>query len=320
MVVIRVMQEGEREAVLDLLEGAFGVRGIFVRYMDCDPLLHCHDTLLAIQKDTPVSCVQIFTKRIRLRGSTVEVGGIGSVATATSQRGRGLSSLLLRRAILEMQRRGMALSLLFTGLRGFYERLGFVPVARRRWLLHRAGDDTGPPAGTRFRDFTPDDLPAVRRIYEEYSGTFECSTVRDASYWRGQLGYAGNPSEIFRLAECDRRIVAYARVIEMNGAQAATEFARSPDAPGQLAALLAGLIPADAALICSSAPDAELEHGLESLGVRLQDCCDSESLWRVLDRGVVTRLAGLPKGSGDPELLEALVGSPRALYWPSDRF
>ncbi len=314
------MRSKEREPVLALLESAFGFRGIFLRYMERDPRLGPEDTLLALVEGRPVACVQIFSKWIRLRGETVGLGGIGSVATADAYRKRGLASTLVRRAIQEMERRGMALSLLFTGLLSFYQRLGFVPVPQPRRLLHRPLPPPDPDPGLGSRAFTRDDLPAVRDLYETYSASFEASTVRDTSYWESQLGYAGNPDEDFRLAQRDGRIVAYTRCIEMDGTRAAIEFARARSAAAELAALLLTLTPAARPLVCPRAPDPELDAALEKTGARLESFADPTTLWRVLDRPTLVRLSGLPGRPEDEALLTTLAGGPRALYWPSDRF
>jgi predicted N-acetyltransferase YhbS len=318
--VIREMREDEQQGVLDLLEHAFGVREVFVRYMSCDPLLCSADTLLAVVDDTPVSCLQIFSKEIRLRGNTVKIGGIGSVATAASYRRQGLAGRLLARAITEMQRRGMVLSLLFTGLQGFYERQGYVPVTRRYLVLHPPSQRLDLPEAAGSRDFAPGDLATVQRLYDSYCDAFECSTVRDSSYWEGQLVYAGNPDEIFQVTEREGRITAYARMIEMNGAQIVTEFARRPDAPGELAVLLANLAPTGRPMICPRAPDPQLQQRLQGLGLWLDDWRTSDSLWRVIDRDAAVRLAGLQDTSEAPALIRALVGSGQSVYWPSDRF
>jgi predicted acetyltransferase len=314
------MREDEQPAVLDLLEHAFGVREVFVRYMRCDPLLRPTDTLLAVMDGKPVSCLQIFSKEIRLRGDTVKIGGIGSVATAASHRRRGLAGRLVARAIPEMERRGMILSLLFTGLQGFYERHGFVPVTRHYLVLHPPSHRLDLPEAAGSRDFVPDDLDSVQRLYDSYCDAFECSTVRDRSYWEGQLVYAGNPDEIFQVAEREGRVTAYARMIEMGGAQIVTEFARAPDAAGELAVLLADLAPTRRPVICPRAPDAQLRQRLQGLGVRLDDWRTSDSLWRIVDHRAALGLAGLKDASEDGALIRALVGSGRAVYWPSDRF
>jgi hypothetical protein len=214
----------------------------------------------------------------------------------------------------------MALALLFAELEGFYERLGFVSVPQRRWLLHRSPRLPDPPLDVRLRAFEGEDLPAVRDLYEEYGGAFEASTVRDPSYWEGQLGYAGNPEEDFRVAVRAGRVVAYARAIEIRGVTAASEFGRAANASADLAALLLALAPASRPLICPRPPDPELDEALERVGARLQPMRDPQTLWRVLDRPALMRLSALPSTRDDEELLVALVGGPRALYWLSDRF
>jgi predicted acetyltransferase len=316
---MRPMRAGEEESLLDLLEGAFGVRGIFQRYMDRDPLLRPEDTLLALDDHGPISCVQIFSKRIRLRGETVALGGIGSVATVDSYRRQGLASELLSRAIREMEKRGMALALLFTGLFDFYQRLGFRSVPQARRLLHRPRPPAEAALELSVRPFQQADLEAISTLYETYSAAFETCTVRDASYWQGQLGYAGTPDEDFRLLERAGRVLAYARCIELEGTRIAMEFARSEGAAPELAALLLALAPEDRPLVCSLAPDPELDQALAETGARLETAADPTLLWRVLDRPSLARLAQLP-AANDEELLAALVGGSRALYWPSDRF
>ncbi len=318
-VELRTMRAGEEERVLDLLEGAFGERGIFERYLARDPLLRPEDTLLALNDQGPISCVQIFSKRIRLRGETVGLGGIGSVATADSQRKRGLASKLLRRAIREMERRGMALALLFTGIAQFYRRLGFQPVPHSRQLLRRPASLPEPPSELSLRPFQPEDLDAIRALYESYSVRFETSTVRDVSYWKGQLRYAGTPKEDFQLAEKASRVVAYVRCIELEGARVAMEFSRSEGGAAELAALLLAVAPQSDPLVLPRASDPALNHALTATGAQLESIEDPTLLWRVLDRPTLARLAKLPNAQ-DEELLAALVGGPQCLYWPSDRF
>jgi len=317
---MRTMRKQERGPVLDLLEEAFGFRGIFLRYMDHDPLLRNEDTLLALDGEAPVSCVQIFSKRIRLRGETLELGGIGSVATALAYRKLGLASDLLSRALEEMERRGMALALLFTGLFRFYEQLGFVPVPQRRCKLHRPENSSKSTGQAGTRAFAAHDLPAVRALYDTYAAPFDASTVRDEPYWTGQLAYAGNPDENFRVVERAGEIVAYARAIQMSGTTAIIEFARAPDAAAELAALLQAQAPTTRPLVYPHAPDPELEAALVAGGARVEAIADPTLMWRVLDRARLVQLSGLSGTPSERELLEMLVGSPSSLYWPSDRF
>jgi predicted acetyltransferase len=311
----RTMRGGEREGLLDLLEAAFHERDPFIRYMESDPALRDGDTLLALAGTRPVSSVQIFTKRIRLRGETVLLGGIGSVATHPEYERSGIATRLLRRAIDEMKRRGMVLSLLFTGRISFYERLGWIQIPYPAWAIHRDGAGRGAQ-----RAFREADLPAVKRLYDQCSSAFEATTVRDAVYWRAQLRYAGGPGEDFRIVERDGALAAYAREIELFGLHQVMEYARSPGAATELAALLVDLAPRDAALIVHRTPDRELEVELGRVAARLDAIELPDRMWRVLDRSRLLELSGLASGSDDADLLRALVGTDRAVYWLSDRF
>ena len=100
-----------------------------------------------------VACVQVFAKTIRLRGAAVRLGGIGSVATHESCRGRGVSSELLVQTIERMRQRGMALSLLFAGQAApLYERHGWhrIPIALIR-LRARGARPPATPGGRSAR-------------------------------------------------------------------------------------------------------------------------------------------------------------------------
>jgi predicted N-acetyltransferase YhbS len=311
------MRPEEEPAVLDLLETAFGLRALFESYCTHDPAYRADDFLLALDGDRPVSCVQIFTKRIRLRGREVPLGGIGSVATAPSHRGHGLATALLERAIAEMRRRGMEISLLFSTIVDLYGPLGWLRVPHPRLSLHRGKEPTGAACG---RSYRAGDRGAVERLYAAYSGSLETSTVRDGTYWDGQLRYAGNPDEEFRVAERDGSVLAYARRVRLYGQDVVMEYAREPEAAEELAAILAGLAAADRPLILSGSDDAELLEALRPYADRLDPFVDSSLMWRVLDRPRLAALAGSDPETSDEALLRTLVDGPHTLYWLSDRF
>jgi predicted N-acetyltransferase YhbS len=315
---LRALREGEREAVLDLLERAFHLRALFAAYMDFDPSYRPENFRVAARGSELLACVQIFEKTVRLRGETVRLGGIGSVGTHPAHRGQGLASALLREAIEEMSRRGMAVSLLFTGRFAFYERLGWSVIPRPLWALHAP---PAPPSGApALRPFRAGDLPEVRALYDACTRDLDGPTVRDAGYWRGQLRYAGTPEEEFVVTERGGRIAAYARAISAAGVKSAMEYARAPDAAGALAELLVALAPAGAPLVVPRAPDPALARELAARAQRLDAFEERSAMWRVLDRARLCALARLPDATPDPELLRALFGGERALYWPSDRF
>ncbi len=312
------MAPDEREPVLSLLHNVFGLRDLFTRYMDHDPEFQPRDLLLAVDGGRPVACVQIFSKRIRLRRQDVALGGIGSVATLANRRGEGLATALLEHAIEDMQRRGMAISLLFTGnaLIPFYERLGWVQISLRQFILRPVEASPGIPT----RALRPDDLPRVREIYDHYTAGLGGCTLRDERYWSGQLRYAGAPDESFRVALRDEKVVAYARVSQLFGASVALEYARARSGAAELAELLLEAASEHGELVVPLVPDAELGHALKRRGAHPGPSENSSGLWRVLDRPQLLELAGMPESAGDATLLNVLVGAPSTVYWMSDRF
>jgi len=316
------MRASDRGAVLDLLEHAFGVRELFERYIAFDSAFADSDVSVAFENGRPVSCVQVFAKTIRLRREAVSLGGIGSVATHESQRGKGLASQLLRRAIERMCARGMALSLLFTGRFAFYEALGWEQISMRLFKLRAPAAPVAADDALVVRPFRPEDLPAVAALYDAYTEVLSGPTLRDERYWAGQLRTAGTPGEDFRVAEpaAGGGVVAYARAASFSGRTRVLEYARGPRGAAALARLLLGFAPAGHSLPVPLVRDAELGESLRALGVEAAPGEDSSAMWRVLDRATLDRIAGAGPGTSDRALLESLVGGPLVTYWPSDRF
>jgi len=313
-VAIRALREREREDVLDLLEQAFGERALFAAYMDHDPGYRPEDFLVDVEDGRMRSCVQLFEKRIRLRGRQVRLGGIGSVATAPADRRKGLAGELMRRQTQAMRERGMAVGLLFAGPVPFYEALGWHALPLRSVALAADGrTNVGRPLRSA-------DLPAVRALYDAFNCELDGATIRDAAYWTGQLRYAGSPDEDFCVVERAGRLVAYARVIELSGVRMLMEYAHAEDARAELAHLIASRAPTRGAMIARLAPDPALDAALAAAGLASTELADRSTMWRVLDTPTLAALAGLPKDSDHGEILSALFGDQRAHYWYSDRF
>lgn len=312
------MRASEREPVLDLLERAFSERELFARYMDADPAYDPGDFLLALDGGRPVSCVQIFTKAIRLRGESVPLGGIGSVATDPDHRSKGLGSELMRRSEQRMRERGMPLGLLFTTRFSFYATLGWVQIPCRQLAVHRGGAPDEQD-GIARRPWRPSDLRAVRALYGRYASGFEGTTLRGEAYWEGQLRYAGAPDEDFRVALRGERLVAYARGVSLM-TRIAMEYAHEPGEAESAAALLLELCPDDVAMIVHMPPDTELETALRAGARQVDRVDDPTQMWRALDPGALAGLAKLPEATPEPDLLRELIAGPPVHYWTSDRF
>ena len=318
---IRSPRPDEHEALLDLLERAFDERAQFALYMEADPCYRDDDFLVAFDGQRAVACVQIFEKRIRAGDTILSLGGIGSVATDPDYRSRGLASDLMRRQTVAMQQRGYALGLLFTGRITFYEPLGWVQCMLPQVAVHRpAALRTGPAT---LRPFLPSDLPRVKALYDDYSRDLLGTTLRDDSYWAGQLRYAGNPEERFHVAETGGEIVAYARTVKI-GLECAMEYGRLPTAAEALAQLIVSLAPKPGALVLRTTPDPGFRDALKTRAARVDSLPDPTPMWRVLDRTLLGSLVGNGAdgvdGMSDAGLVHALVEERAVHYWLSDRF
>lgn len=312
--VHRRLREEERVPFLDLMEAAFDERALFDLYLEHDPLLRFEDTLVACDGDRLVASVQIFTRTIRVRGEALLLGGIGSVATHPDYERRGAATAVLRRAIAEMERRGMALSLLFTMRTSFYERLDWTRIDHPMWVVHAGADERG-----LGREFTQSDLGDVKALHARFSGARELTCLRDDDYWGAQLHFAGSPEEDFRVVERGGRVCAYARAMEESGIARVTEYGCEADATEDLAGLLVGMAPSGRPLFVPDV-DAEIGAVLRRRASQLDSVAFPDTMWRVLDRPRLRGLAGLGAAASDEEVLRTLVDVPQAVYWPSDRF
>lgn len=355
---IRLLQEGEREALVALLDGWEAPDGwdgragdFFRRYLDRDPTFEARNVVVAACEGRLVGCVQIFPRLLRARagGGTaagalvpVHIGGIGSVFTRPEARGGGIASAMLERALAEMRGRGLELSLLFASRHAFYGRLGWqlVPRARALWLR---GDDTASPAAAhRIERFDPTrDLDAAFALHAAHSGALAGTFVRDAAFFRAQLGFAGNPDEDFLLARDERgQLLAFARAAALEGVLLATELARRP-APAAVEALadlvLALLQPRDPDPLASPArpsaalrrrlvapclADAALDDALLRRGVGRKEFSSRDAMLRVVDVEALAGRIGVPRasGEGDAAWLARAFPPEQLVLWPADRF
>lgn len=122
-----------------------------------------------------VSHIGMVIRDAVLLGAQLKVACIGGVCTAEEHRGRGLATELLRRAKEHAVSQGVSL-ILISGGRGLYRRAGYVQVGS--FILY-----TIPPSENESEfeidEFTPDDLPAILKLYEAESVRF----IRPAEDW-----------------------------------------------------------------------------------------------------------------------------------------
>ncbi|MGH7913259.1 MAG: GNAT family N-acetyltransferase [Candidatus Binataceae bacterium] len=346
---LRPARGGERDQVLDLLALWYGDRGFFARYNHHDPGFRDELCLVACEAGRIVATAQIFDRTVNLRGAHVPMGGVGSVYTMESYRGRGLGSALMRLAITTMEREGFEISLLFAERLDFYARFGWRSVTRQFSALADTHTMRA-AAGFRLAHFEQArDLDEIAALHRGYSGRFDGAVVRDLAGWRGNLRYAGNPGEYFIVCSRDaaQGVAAYARAMMFHGFPMVMEYGYAPEADDAMLALMrhigetaSGVAPSipldggsgDAAalrnpadpagptlLVTHSAHDSALEESLQAAGAFVVHHSDDFFTWRVIAPRKLARRLCVAADQAEAALF-AMLRAPKALYWTADRF
>lgn len=338
---IRTLGAGEHDAWLALLDGwelADGWRGLdyFQRPLERDPTFDDANVWVAEADGRLVSTVQVFPRRLQVRGAAIPTGGIGSVYTRDDARGKGVASRLLERAVRDMRERGMELSLLFAARMPFYRHLGWHCWPMQRELL-RPGAGFAPPEAAAARPFeAARDLEEVAQLHARAARRLAGVATRSPAEWRASLALGGNPEEEFLVARTAGGLRAYLRAIRLNAALLIAEYgAEDADALAGLCARV--LVPrADDPLASAERPSSELRSwavlsvaappdlaaALGRLGIARQPVEDPTVMLRCLDAAALgRRLDGAPApGEAGEAFLARMLPPGEFAFWPADRF
>jgi len=319
----RTIRHDERDAVLDLLQHWLGDRDFFARYFRHDPAFRDDLCFVAVDAGRIVSTFQVFRKSMRLNGAVAEVGGVGNVFTLPEYREHGLAGELLTRGVRAMQEHEFDLSMLFATRLAFYGRLGWASHVRHLLFI----DTVRVPATGDYAlaPFAAADLEAVQRIYEQYTAGFNGPTIRDLAYWRGQLGYAGNPHEHFLVARAGSDIVAYARGTTLYDFYLVMEHAYLPGHEEALAQLVCHLHESPGApypgTLTQLAIAPAVQERLRARGLNLHPVEDMFWMWRIISPERLAAKLGVPVAELETEeVFHRLLPPERSVYWIADRF
>lgn len=312
----------EREATLDLLHAWLGDREFFARYFRHDPSYRDDLCFVALDSGRIVSTLQVFRKRVRCAGVSLEVAGVGNVFTKEAYRTQGVSSRLIEMAVAAMDQHGFDLSLLFASRLAFYGRHGWLSQPRH---FHFVSPVPSRPSRYTIRPFAPDDLEAVMGLYSTSNEGRAGTVVRDQSYWRGQLRYAGNPSETFLVA-CDRgQVVAYARATNLYELYVMIEHGYAQGGEVALVDLIAALTAsgtsgASGMLTQLSIAPRVLDE-LAAAGATASLVEDYFWMWRVISASRLAAKLGVSTDEVESEaFLPSLFPAGSSVYWLADRF
>lgn len=175
-------------------------------YHYCDP----ETTWIAKVDGKLVSAVHIFPYFMRLESTILKVGGIAYVATLPEYRGRSLAQTILKRQSDWMKHHGYDLSMLFTPINPFYEKIGWQTVPRQSYSLKKLHLPAIDEIYT-VSEFTETDLKAVQKIYQLFNRNYVGPRIKTADYWEGQMKWDPPKSGEFLVAKRDGAMVGYLR-------------------------------------------------------------------------------------------------------------
>lgn len=234
----------ELDACFDLWATVFPEnRAFFQQHLDYDPNYTEETTWIAKVNGELAAAVQLFPYETLLDGCILKVGGIGSVATLPAYRGRSLTQLILQRQTKWMKRKGFDLSLLFTGINPFYEKVGWDTVLHTSYNLETSkvhpfiSAKRGRGPCYTIEPFEPHRLEQVKAIYESFSPLYFGPAIRTPDYWEGQMNWLKEKPEEFQVALENQQVVAYLRVKE--GRDLCLEITEACYKPGHESACLA---------------------------------------------------------------------------------
>jgi len=351
---VRAARASERDQVLDLLANWYSDRSFFARYNCNDPAFRDDLCIVADDAGRLVATAQIFDRTINLKDQPVSMGGIGSVFTMESHRGRGIGSALMERAVATLRGEGFELSMLFAERTDFYARFGWRCVSRIFSAITDAATIVvDRPDDFELATFEPArDLVDVATIHRAYSGIRNFTVIRNDADWRANLRFAGNPDEHFvvcrrgKSSDSLSQIDAYARAIWFHGVPMVMEFGYAGDSAidsalalfrhlgeaaaglpssfgrdltgGRGALILNGGAPTSL-LVTHTAHHPAFESRARTAGATIFHHEDSLFMWSLI---APERLAERLSISIDAteERLFAMLAEPTSLYWTADRF
>jgi predicted N-acetyltransferase YhbS len=280
--IIRPARRADLPQVYDLLERSFpeAPRAMFVAQTERDSAFRLRHGRVAVIDGRIAGWVRIFYRTMLVRGIPMRAGGIGQVATDAGARNNGIATALMLDAIEAMRRENMRVSYLFTGIPGFYERVGYRTVRESFFAVPAAkAAETSTSGLYDVREMRDADLSRLVAIHQRAVAGATGAVRRTRREWRDQRAWLAEDAAGCLVAELRGRPVAYIRcAVRIHGYQVleAECLPQHFDAVAMLiaaagrralacgSATIGGLVPADtpagAVLQSLSAKPARIQH------------------------------------------------------------
>lgn len=184
------------EALADLSLRAYRISSLEARreFFTEHPRFSLRDVRVGEVDGEVVSTLALYPLRAWVRGQSLGVTGIGSVAVSPEHRRRGIGEALVRATLRELRQRGDGMCMLYAFRADYYRRFGWA-LAERTNLLSLP--PTALPASEearRVRRMRLPDRPVVQELYDRHvreSGHF--AIARRPEWWEKRLwNYEGD--------------------------------------------------------------------------------------------------------------------------------
>ncbi len=200
-----VLHEGVHGAAAERFRSAQKNNPIF------DPSL----SRICLEDGQVVSIIHVYPRQIHIGGASMGNMAIGDVCTHPDKRHRGYGAGCLRDAIRWAGENDHPVSMILSGVFGFYLSERWVKFPQHSYTIDLAGFRRPRPAKgyfVRWFDRDTDDLEQCIDVYDAYNRDNSLSIVRTPLYWRRRLRWQiGESPGGWFVAERDGRIVAYMR-------------------------------------------------------------------------------------------------------------
>ncbi|MFT9848929.1 GNAT family N-acetyltransferase [Aneurinibacillus sp. REN35] len=320
---IRSIQSRHEQAkVYEVLEAAFPEdKAFFIERLEAEPAYNPETTWIASIDGNIAASVQIFPFDIWYGKRKLSVAGIGNVATHPNYRGRGLTHQILRRMLAWMEMQKYDLSLLFTGIPSFYERMGWIPIQEAvHTIEHKSRDEEDGRAGffehLQIHPFTVEDKPDVRRLYKACSQRYGGARVRSESYWEQAIFRRIGTKLTALVAKRNERPVAYLLYKKEADGLFIQELCWEPQADKAVVALLERIKEQVRLVFPHQQKSMMWERHFTTRTIY-----KSEAMWRVITRESLAEKTGMEVGEKtDEEMIHSLFAPSTFLFWRADKF
>ncbi len=143
---------------------------------------------------------------------------IGDVCTDPDYRKRGFGAMCLNKSIEWMKANNAVISLIYSGVLGFYKSVGWVdvPMESISVPIDSIAELPEKQEGILVRRFErANDLEGVAKVYEAYNRNRYLAAVRNKLWWRNSFHWITDENEeAFYVAEKHGQITAYSRMAD----------------------------------------------------------------------------------------------------------